>query len=92
MGKLASKQVALAKQILETEDEVVLDSVDQLLNGGIHYQFSEAEIRAAVEEAALNLGCRGFRLFARALRRHWWQGIALRHQAMLPRSPQQTRS
>ena len=44
MGKLASKQEALAKQILETEDEVVLDSVDQLLNGGVRYQFSEAEI------------------------------------------------
>jgi hypothetical protein len=44
MGKLASKHVELAKQILETEDEVVLDAVDQLLNGGVHYQFSEAEI------------------------------------------------
>jgi len=44
MGKLASKQVALAKQILETEDEAVLRSVDELLNGGVRFSFTADEI------------------------------------------------
>lgn len=43
MGKLAERKVALAKQILETQDEALLDSLDALVNGGT-FHLSKTEL------------------------------------------------
>ncbi len=43
MGKLAERKVALARQILETEDDSLLDSVDALVNGGA-FHLSKREL------------------------------------------------
>lgn len=43
MGKLAERKVALAKQILETKDEALLDSMDALITGG-SFQLTKAEL------------------------------------------------
>lgn len=44
MGKLAEKKVALATKILHTDDEQLLRSVDELLNGG-SFRLSSEELR-----------------------------------------------
>lgn len=43
MGRLAERKVALAKQILETKDEALLDSVHALVSGGA-FHLSKAEL------------------------------------------------
>ena len=44
MGKLAEKKVALAALILQSEDEGLLRSVDELLNGGT-FRLSAQELK-----------------------------------------------
>lgn len=43
MGKLAERKVALAKRILETQDEALLDSLDALVSGGT-FHLSRTEL------------------------------------------------
>ena len=44
MSRIHSKQVELAKRILETMDEQLLQELDDLVNGKIGYQFTKAQI------------------------------------------------
>ncbi len=44
MGKLAEKRVAIAKRILETEDEGLLNTMDELVNGR-QFKLTAADIR-----------------------------------------------
>lgn len=43
MGKLAERKVALAKHILGTKDEALLDSMDALVTGGA-FRLSKEEL------------------------------------------------
>ena len=44
MKDLTHKQMALAKRILEIEDEKILDSIQELLKADTEYEFTEIEL------------------------------------------------
>lgn len=77
MGKLAEKRVAIAKRILETEDEGLLNTMDELVNGH-QFTLSASDMRELDQIAAKYKAGKG--------KTYTWPEVKKRLQASISRS------